>query len=69
MGHSVNSASRMESSSEAGEVNISERTYALVKDASNAHGDPAFGSTPRGKVQAKAKEKVMYFVERRSHGR
>jgi len=32
-GDTVNIASRMESSSEVGQVNISEATYALVKDA------------------------------------
>ena len=32
-GDTVNTASRMESSGEVGQVNISESTYALVKDA------------------------------------
>ncbi len=32
-GDTVNTASRMESSGEVGQVNISEATYALVKDA------------------------------------
>lgn len=57
MGHSVNTASRMESSGEVGQVNISEATYALVKD----EADLTF--SPRGKVQAKGKgEMEMYFV-------
>jgi len=58
-GDTVNTASRMESSGEVGQVNISEATYALVKDV------PEFTFTPRGKVQAKGKgELAMYFVER-----
>ncbi|MBK8498038.1 MAG: tetratricopeptide repeat protein [Flavobacteriales bacterium] len=56
-GDTVNIASRMESSGEVGHVNISEATYALVKD------EPGFMFTPRGKVQAKGKgEMEMYFV-------
>ena len=56
-GDTVNTASRMESSGEVGEVNISEATYALVKD------EPGLSFTPRGKVQAKGKgEMEMYFV-------
>ena len=58
-GDTVNTASRMESSGEAGHVNISEATYSLVKD------EPAFQFTPRGKVKAKGKgEMDMYFVRR-----
>ncbi len=58
-GDTVNTASRMESSGEVGQVNISEATYALVKD------EPGLTFTPRGKVQAKGKgEMEMYFVER-----
>ncbi len=58
-GDTVNTASRMESSGEAGRVNISESTYALVKDV------PDFSFIPRGKVQAKGKgEMEMYFVQR-----
>jgi class 3 adenylate cyclase len=56
-GDTVNTASRMESSGEVGQVNISESTYALVKD------EPGLVFTPRGKVQAKGKgEMEMYFV-------
>ncbi|MBK9147821.1 MAG: tetratricopeptide repeat protein [Flavobacteriales bacterium] len=58
-GDTVNIASRMESSGEVGQVNISEATYALVKD------EPGLAFTPRGKVQAKGKgEMEMYFVGR-----
>jgi len=47
----------MESSGEVGQVNISESTYALVKD------QPGFSFTSRGKVQAKGKgEMEMYFA-------
>ncbi len=56
-GDTVNTASRMESSGAAGEVNISGSTYALVK------GLPGLTFVPRGKVQAKGKgELEMYFV-------
>ena len=57
-GDTVNTASRMESSGEVGQVNISEATYALVKNGSG------LTFTPRGKVQAKGKgEMEMYFVD------
>ena len=56
-GDTVNTASRMESSGEVGQVNISEATHALVKD------EPGLSFTSRGKVQAKGKgELEMYFV-------
>jgi class 3 adenylate cyclase len=56
-GDTVNTASRMETSGEVGEVNISEATYALVKN------EPGFTFTPRGKVDVKGKgELEMYFV-------
>jgi adenylate cyclase len=55
-GDTVNIASRMESSGEAGKVNISEATYELVKDK--------FHCIPRGKISAKNKGEIeMYFVE------
>ncbi len=58
-GDTVNTASRMESSGEVGQVNISESTYALVKDV------PGLTFSPRGKVQAKGKgEMEMYFVSK-----
>jgi len=56
-GDTVNTASRMESSGEVGQVNISETTYGHVKN------EPGLMFTPRGKVQAKGKgEMEMYFV-------
>ena len=58
-GDTVNTASRMESSGEVGQVNVSESTYALVKD------EPGLSFISRGKVQAKGKgEMEMYFVGR-----
>ncbi|MBK9147837.1 MAG: hypothetical protein IPM12_08470 [Flavobacteriales bacterium] len=64
-GDTVNTASRMESSGEVGQVNISEATYALLRDASSPLNEgPMFTFTPRGKVQAKGKgEMEMYFVQ------
>lgn len=54
-GDSVNLASRIESSSEPGKINISGATYALVKEK--------FECEYRGKVAAKNKGEVdMYFV-------
>jgi class 3 adenylate cyclase len=58
-GDTVNTASRMESKSEVGKVNISERTYELLK------GDPDFIFESRGKIEAKGKgEMDMYFVSK-----
>lgn len=58
-GDTVNTASRMESSGEAGKVNISATTYELVKDN--------YTCLHRGKIQVKGKENIdMYFVERRT---
>jgi len=58
-GDTVNTASRMESSGEVGQVNISSATYELVK------GVPGLVFTPRGKVNAKGKgEMEMFFVRR-----
>lgn len=55
-GDTVNIASRMESSGEAGKINISGSTYNLVKDK--------FNCTHRGKIDAKNKGLVdMYFVD------
>ncbi|MGE0635110.1 MAG: adenylate/guanylate cyclase domain-containing protein [Bacteroidia bacterium] len=54
-GDTVNTASRMESSGEAGEVNISETTYQLIKND--------FTCVYRGEIEAKGKGRVkMYFV-------
>jgi ligand-binding sensor domain-containing protein/class 3 adenylate cyclase len=56
-GDTVNTASRMESSGEAGKVNISEATYQLVKNE--------FQCEYRGEIEAKGKGKMgMYFVGR-----
>jgi class 3 adenylate cyclase len=55
-GDTVNLASRMESTSPPGAVNISESTYHFVKND--------FRCTPRGEIEAKGKGKVpMYLVE------
>ncbi len=57
-GDTVNTAARMEQSSETGKVNISEATYDLVKNA-------PFVFEHRGKVAAKNKGELdMYFVEK-----
>jgi class 3 adenylate cyclase len=54
-GDTVNTASRMESTSEAGKINISAATYELVKRE--------FECTYRGKINAKHKGEVdMYFI-------
>jgi class 3 adenylate cyclase len=56
-GDAVNTASRMESSGEPGEVNISGATYELIKEW--------FFCDHRGAVDAKNKGKIdMYFVRR-----
>ncbi len=56
-GDTVNIASRMESSGEAGRINISGSTYDLVKQR--------FNCSHRGKISAKNKGEIdMYFVER-----
>lgn len=58
-GDTVNIASRMESSGEAGKVNMSGATYELVKDK--------FRCEHRGKISAKNKGEIdMYFVEQRA---
>ncbi|MBL7849580.1 MAG: tetratricopeptide repeat protein [Cyclobacteriaceae bacterium] len=55
-GDTVNIASRMETNSEPGKINISETTYALIKDR--------FRCTYRGELDVKNKGKMrMYFVE------
>ncbi len=56
-GNTVNIANRLESSGEAGRVNISSATYLLVKDS--------FKCQYRGKILAKNMGEVeMYFVEK-----
>ena len=55
-GDTVNTASRVETCGEAGKVNISDATYALIKDR--------FVCCYRGKIPAKNKGEIgMYFVE------
>jgi len=55
-GDAVNVASRMESSGEAGKINISGRTYQLIKEN--------FNCEYRGKITAKNKGEIdMYFVD------
>lgn len=54
-GDTVNIASRMESNSEPGKINISENTYALIKDQ--------FDCEYRGELDVKNKGVMkMYFV-------
>jgi class 3 adenylate cyclase len=54
-GDTVNTAARMESSSEPGKINMSGATYALIKDA--------LACDYRGKITAKNKGEVdMYFL-------
>ena len=56
-GDTVNTAARLETSSEAGKVNISGSTYELVKDK--------FKCTYRGRIPAKNKGEIdMFFVEK-----
>lgn len=58
-GDTVNTASRMESSGAVGQVNISQSTYALLKDA------PTFAFESRGKIAAKGKGEIeMYFISK-----
>lgn len=55
-GDTVNTAARMEQSGEAGRVNVSGVTYALIADE--------FTCVPRGRIEAKHKGAIaMYFVE------
>jgi class 3 adenylate cyclase len=65
-GDTVNTASRMKSSGEVGEVNVSEGTYEAVMQriAAETAATP-LRFVPRGKVQAKGKGAMeMYFVRR-----
>ncbi len=59
-GDTVNIASRMESNSEPGKINVSEATYQLIKDQ--------FTCTYRGEIEVKNKGKLkMYFVNGSKH--
>ena len=56
-GDTVNTASRMESNSSPGRINVSENTYALIKDD--------FDCEYRGEIEVKNKGRMkMYFVNR-----
>ncbi len=56
-GDTVNTASRIENSCEAGKVNISQTTYELLKS------DQDFAFESRGKIEAKGKGEIeMWFV-------
>jgi class 3 adenylate cyclase len=56
-GDTVNTASRMESKSEVGKINISGNTYQLIQNYFACHY--------RGKIQAKNKGEIdMYFIEK-----
>ena len=56
-GDTVNTAARMEQHSQPGRINLSEKTYELVKDR--------FTFTCRGEIEAKNKGAMkMYFVEK-----
>ena len=57
-GDTVNTAARMEQSSEPGQINISGATHSLIKDQ--------FNCIYRGEIDAKHKGKLaMYFLERK----
>ena len=59
-GDTVNVASRMESTSEPGKINISERTYLLIKDS--------YDCSYRGELEVKNKGMMkMYFVNARKN--
>ena len=69
----MNTASRLGSVGEVGQVNINDATYALLVDGCSSSDGPTtnnnqptteFTFTPRGKVQAKGKgELEMYFAQ------
>ena len=60
-GDTVNIASRMESNSESGKINVSEATYQLIKHK--------FSCSYRGEIEAKNKGKLkMYFVDSMKEG-
>jgi class 3 adenylate cyclase len=59
-GDAVNIASRMESCSDTGRVNISEATFNMLK------GDPQFDFESRGNIKVKGKgEMEMWFVKKK----
>jgi len=63
-GDTVNTAARIESAGEAGKVNISQATHALLQD------DPDFVFENRGKIEAKGKGEIaMWFVSLKTEER
>lgn len=55
-GDTVNTASRMESSGEPGKINISEKSYLIIRDK--------FNCIDRGEIETKGKGKIrQYFLE------
>jgi adenylate cyclase len=61
-GDTVNTAARMENSSEPGRLNISEAVHGAIKDDRNLR------FTPRGEISVKGKgAMLMYWVERAAH--
>ena len=65
----MNIASHMESSGDVDRVNISEATYAPVREwtgTSASLGVPAFSFTPRGQVSTKGKGELRGCVVRQS---
>ncbi|MBI3501571.1 MAG: tetratricopeptide repeat protein [Bacteroidetes bacterium] len=61
-GDTVNTASRMESSGEAGKINISGATYQILQGFENLEG---LVFAHRGKIPAKNKGEIeMYFIDR-----
>ena len=59
-GDTVNTASRIENNSEAGQVNISQNIFDVIKH------DPQFALVSRGKIATKGKGEVeMYYVEKK----
>jgi class 3 adenylate cyclase len=62
-GDTVNTAARMESGGEVGQVNISESTYQLLAN------DPQFTFVNRGKIDVKNKGEIqMYYVDEKQGG-
>jgi len=56
-GDAVNLAARMETASETGKINITEKTYLQIKNN--------YACIPRGEIEAKNKGKIkMFFVEK-----
>jgi adenylate cyclase len=67
-GDTVNTASRMESSGVVGQVNISESTHALVKDAIAPTSAPLFQFQARGYVRVKGKGELEMFLVQENDG-